>query len=289
MRKEFMMLGAAAGWWAIKQRSPDLKRFYADRGCVVTGAGSGFGLAMVRRLAELEARIVAVDVNQERLTALQAELPHVHTLTIDITAEDAPERIDTFARQHVQRIDLLHNNAGIAISGPFIANNAEHIRAMVMVNLLAHIQLTRQVIPAMVEHGGGDIVFTASLSSWVAAPSLAVYSGTKAGIKQFAHALRRELWGTGVRISCLAPNIVRTQLMPSEVFDQVRIKYGIDETVAALLSGVARGQRDVFINGEDRLLQRLEQLAPDLLDWLFQQHPDVKKMLARGATDGRMQ
>ncbi len=289
MQKGWLWLGAGMAGVAVVRRAqrPNLLRYYADRGCVITGAGSGFGREMVRRLVALEARVLAVDIDAERLSDLRAELPSVQTLQADLTDPQAPEQILAAARAHLGRINLLHNNAGIAVAGPFTENTPEQIAALIAVNLTAQLQLTRHILPHLLTWGGGDIVFTASLAAWLAAPSLGVYSATKAGIKQFAYALRRELAGTGVNIACLYPNVVRTQLLPDATFDVVPMRYGVSETIEALLCGVAQGQHDIFVNGEDRLLQRVEQLAPRLIDRIMARRRDVQQVLQQGVVDGR--
>jgi short-subunit dehydrogenase len=133
----------------------------------------------------------------------------------------------------------------------------------------------------MIASGGGDINFTVSLSAWVSAPTLAVYSGTKGGLKNFIYALRREVAGRGIRLSGLHPNVVRTNLMPGEVFDKVPMKYGAREAAEAVVRGVAAGERDIFVNTEDRILQRIEQIAPSFIDWYLARRPDAQALLAQ--------
>jgi short-subunit dehydrogenase len=286
MKRRLLVAGLIAGsLLRRRQRPADLASHFADTGCVVTGGASGFGREITRRLAALGARILVVDRDLTGLEQLQAELPHIHTLAVDLTSPQAPSEVLAAALQHLGRVNLLFNNAGIAVSGPFVENTPAQIEAMTQINYVAHVQLTRAFLPALIAQGGGDLVFTASLSSWVSAPTLAVYSGTKAAIKQFAHALEREVATQGVRIFSLYPNVVRTNIMSNDVFDVVPMKYGISETVEALLQGLAKGQRDIFVNFEDRVFYRLEQAAPRLLSRLIARRPDVHAVMSMGMRD----
>ena len=248
---------------------------------VVTGGGSGIGLEIVTQLMSLGARVLVVDFDAARLAAVSERWPAIATLQLDLTAPDAPARLIEAATRELGDIQSIFNNAGVAVAGPFLENSDGHIQRMVDLNYTAHVRMTRHVLPVMIAAGGGDINFTVSLSAWVSAPTLAVYSGTKGGLKNFIYALRREVAGKGIRLSGLHPNVVRTNLMPGDVFDKVNMKYGAREAAEAVVRGVAAGQRDIFVNAEDRILRRIEQIAPQVIDWYLARRPDAQALLAQ--------
>ncbi len=280
-----LAVGAAAAAAVLRQkRGPDVGDYFQQRACVVTGGGSGIGLEIVTQLVSHGARVLAVDISAERLAELRARWPTIHTLQLDLTAADAPAALLAAAERELGRIQTLFNNAGYGVVGPFLGNTDAHIQRMVDLNYTAHVRMARHILPAMIAAGGGDLNFTISLAAWVSAPTLVVYSGTKGGLKNFVYALSREVSGAGIRVSGLHPNIVRTNLFTSDVFDQAVMKYGPTEVVVALLRGVAAGQRDIFVNFEDRVLQRLEQIAPSLIDRYLANRPDAQAILQQGLT-----
>lgn len=286
--KRWLAIGAVAAGtrWALASRrrgAVDPAQYFRNRACVVTGGGSGIGLEIVTQLMGLGARVLVADFDAARLAALAERWPAISTLQLDLTDPDAPARLIEAAQRELGGIESLFNNAGVAVAGPFLGNSDAHIQRMVDLNYTAHVRMTRHVLPAMIAAGGGDINFTVSLSAWVSAPTLAVYSGTKGGLKNFIYALRREVAGKGIRLSGLHPNVVRTNLMPGHVFDKVPMKYGAREAAEAVVRGVAAGQRDIFVNAEDRILQRIEQIAPQLIDWYLGRRPDAQAIMGETA------
>jgi short-subunit dehydrogenase len=273
---------AAAATMLRRHRGPNVTDYFEQRACVVTGGGSGIGLEIVTQLLSHGARVLAVDISGERLAELRARWANLHTLQLDLTAATAPAELLAAAQRDLGGIQTMFNNAGYGVVGPFLDNSDLHIQRMVDLNFTAHVRMARHILPAMIAAGGGDMNFTVSLASWVSAPTLVVYSGTKGGLKNFAYALSREVSGAGIRVSGLHPNIVRTNLFASDVFDQAVMKYGPSEVVSALLRGVVAGKRDIFVNFEDRVLQRLEQLAPSLIDRYLAGRPDAQALLQQG-------
>ena len=281
--KRLLAVGAGLAAVMVSRRRPevDVAQYFRNRACVVTGGGSGIGLEIVTQLMSLGARVLVVDFDAARLAAAGERWPAIATLQLDLTAPDAPARLIEAATRELGDIQSIFNNAGVAVAGPFLENSDGHIQRMVDLNYTAHVRMTRHVLPVMIAAGGGDINFTVSLSAWVSAPTLAVYSGTKGGLKNFIYALRREVAGRGIRLSGLHPNVVRTNLMPGHVFDKVPMKYGAREAAEAVVRGVAAGQRDIFVNTEDRILQRIEQIAPSFIDWYLGRRPDAQALLAQ--------
>jgi short-subunit dehydrogenase len=281
--KRWLAVGAGLAAVAVSRRRKevDVAQYFRNRACVVTGGGSGIGLEIVTQLMSLGARVLVVDFDAARLAAAGEAWPAIATLQLDLTEPDAPARLIAAATRELGDIQSIFNNAGVAVAGPFLENSDLHIQRMVDLNYTAHVRMTRHVLPVMIASGGGDINFTVSLSAWVSAPTLAVYSGTKGGLKNFIYALRREVAGKGIRLSGLHPNVVRTNLMPGHVFDKVPMKYGAREAAEAVVRGVAAGERDIFVNTEDRILQRIEQVAPAFIDWYLGRRPDAQALLAQ--------
>jgi len=274
-----------------------LRRGYAHRRCVVTGAASGIGLACVRRLCEAGARVLAVDRDRAALARLSSVLgPQysslVHNLVLDVTATDAGDILVERAVELMGGIDVFLNNAGVLVHGRFEAHSVDQIRALSEVNFVAPIALANAVLPLMHQQGYGSILFTASLSSWLYPSTITVYAGTKAGIKQFVRSFRRELASThpqsGIHLAAIYPNIVNTPMVPTAV-DQVSSSAFQDprDVANAMLFGLLERRSDIYVSEADWLLATLEMVCPQLLDFLipiFFGHmlPDSEKDVTHG-------
>jgi NAD(P)-dependent dehydrogenase (short-subunit alcohol dehydrogenase family) len=187
-----------------------MTRSLTDRVVVLTGITAGIGRVTALRLVDRGARVVgcARDVADLEpfagLTAVEA----------DITDPAGRERLVATALSAHGRIDALVNNAGVGWVGLVEDMPAEAVRPVVDTNLTAAMDLTRRVLPGMLARADGDIVMISSVAAWVPTPSLAVYSGTKAGVDGFAQALRREVGARGVRVHTVNPGPVRTEWLP---------------------------------------------------------------------------
>ena len=178
------------------------------RAVVVTGASSGIGRETARLLAGQGARVLAVARSGDALAALAAEQPGIEVLTADLATEAGREAVASSPLG--AEADVLVNNAGIGWLGRVEDMTADDVRGVVDLNLLALIDLTRRLLPAMLERGVGHVVNVASVASWLAFPPLTVYAATKFGVQGFSEGLRRELAGRGVAVTTVNPGPVET-------------------------------------------------------------------------------
>jgi short-subunit dehydrogenase len=171
---------------------------------LLTGASTGLGPYIARRLHREGARFVLSARNEEALSKLAKELGDSRFVVADLSRDGEPERLAKEAGE----IHVLVSNAGVPASGPLATFAIEEIDRAIAVNLRAGIILARELAPAMVERKEGHIVFMASAAGKIPAPSLTLYNATKFGIRGFALALREELIGTGVGVSTVNPTYV---------------------------------------------------------------------------------
>lgn len=166
-------------------------------------------------------------------------------LVSDLSVPGATALLATRLDEHGESVDVLINNAGYGIFGPVLDAPLSDVEGIGMLNMVALSSLTRQLAPAMVERGRGGILNLGSISSFVPAPTLAVYAATKAYVLSFTDALHAELRGTGVHVTCLCPDLIQTGFgdragMNPRFYDG---KTQIGRVVEAGLAGLAANRR----------------------------------------------
>ncbi|MEV2276339.1 SDR family oxidoreductase [Nocardiopsis sp. NPDC049922] len=193
---------------------------FAGHTAVVTGAGSGIGRALCFELAERGARIVAVDIDgpgAERTADLSAMLtPGASAQRVDVTDAAAVHKLAAWVRDEYGVPDLVVNNAGIGVAGPFLDTTAEDWERVVDVNLWGVIHGCRAFAPMMVEAGGGGrIVNTASAASYLPSRVYGAYATTKAAVLMLSRSLRGELADRGVSVTAVCPGLIDTGIVSS--------------------------------------------------------------------------
>ena len=171
---------------------------------LVTGASSGLGRAIALDLDRAGARVVATARREDRLDELCADGQRIVSAPGDITLDDDLDRIVAAAGD----VDVLVNNAGLAWIGGVDEMSGDDIRKLVDVNVVAVMELTRRVLPAMLARGSGQIVVVGSILGDAVLPSLTVYSATKAALRAYTEGLRREVEGRGVHVTLVTPGAV---------------------------------------------------------------------------------
>jgi uncharacterized protein len=172
---------------------------------LLTGASGGLGRAIAHALHGRGARVLLRGRRVEQLEQLQAELAGgTECLPADLTEPGAIERLS----ERAGAVDVLVANAGLPASGRIDDFTPEEIDRALEVNLRAPIQLTRALLPGMVERGRGHVVLVSSLSGKVASARSTLYSATKFGLRGFAAGLREDLHGSGVGVTVVYPGFV---------------------------------------------------------------------------------
>ena len=180
-----------------------------QRTALVTGATAGFGTAICRTLIKNGYRVIGTGRRVARLEQLQQELgENFHFLAFDISDRQATEDAFHSLPASWQSIDLLVNNAGLAL-GLESADKAslDDWMQMIDTNIKGLVTITRLVLPQMVEHNSGHIINLGSIAGTYPYPGGNIYGGTKAFIKQFSLNLRADLAGTQIRVSNVEPGL----------------------------------------------------------------------------------
>lgn len=184
-----------------------------DKVVVITGGSSGIGRSTARALAAEGACIALVSRSADQLESVREEIgDRAFSIPVDVAETDAGEKIVAATFERFGRIDAVFANAGIFVNGPVVSTDVEAIRRSLDVNVFGTLGLVRAALPHLMERGSGDIIITSSIAGHQALPSEPVYSASKHAVQAFTHALRRQIAGSGVRVSEIAPGIVLTDL-----------------------------------------------------------------------------
>jgi len=179
---------------------------------LLTGASRGLGVYIARALAKEQATVVCVSRSQSGLAqtcnAVKAAGGKAIAIPFDVRNTSQLSALVQQAQDIVGPIDVLINNAGIEINGTFANYSLAEIQSIFNTNLLAAMELTRLLLPSMMERGSGRIVNIASLAGKKGVAFNSVYSASKAGLIMWTDAMRQELVGTGVNISVVCPGYV---------------------------------------------------------------------------------
>ncbi|MDM2080629.1 SDR family NAD(P)-dependent oxidoreductase [Mycobacteroides abscessus] len=183
---------------------------------VVTGAGSGIGRATAIRFAKRGAHVVVSDMDLDSAHAttamIQADGNTASAAQLDVTD---PDQWQTFARDVLADhgvADVLVNNAGIALGGPFLKLTPADWDRLLSVNLMGVVHGCRVFGEQMVERGSGHIVNIASAAAFTPTAVMAPYSVSKAGVKMLTECLRLELGPKGVGVSAICPGFINTNI-----------------------------------------------------------------------------
>jgi len=181
---------------------------------VVTGATTGIGRAFAEQLARSGHDLLLAARTPDALEARAAAIIQETGVEVRIVAVDlgAPDTAEEVWRAIGDRsVDVLVNNAGFNVCGPFAQTDLAGQIAMVRVHIEATLHLTRRVLPGMIAAGRGRIVNLASIASHTPTPGDAVYCAAKAFILSFSDALAAETEGTGVTVTALCPGATETE------------------------------------------------------------------------------
>lgn len=241
---------------------------------LLTGAAGGIGRELAVALAEKKTRLGLIG----RTDASMASLEHLVTvhrmdaIVIQADLTDTAARRTAILRmnQAYGGVDVLINLAGVLDFRFFDDADAGTISRILQVNVEAPIQMSREVLPQMLGRGSGRIVNVGSTFGSIGYPGFAVYSASKFALRGFSQALRRELQGTGVGLTYVAPRAVRTAFNPPAVHLMAeRNLMRMDDpawVAARIVRAIERQRSEAYLGFPESLFARLNGLVPSLVD-----------------------
>lgn len=249
-----------------------------DTHAIVTGAGSGIGRGFAEELARRGGRVVCADIDataaKETVRRIEAAGGDAIAVRCDVSAEPDIVDLEAAAREWFGcAADLVVNNAGIGAGGrPVGETSLDDWHRTLGVNLWGVIHGCHVFVPAMRAARRGGIVNVASAAGFVAAPRMAPYNVSKAGVVSLSETLAAELAGTGVAVTVLCPTFVRTNIFDGELIDrdasQVArrvasvVGFSPERVARTTLDAHDRGRLYVLPQPDAQLLWRAKRMLP---------------------------
>jgi NAD(P)-dependent dehydrogenase (short-subunit alcohol dehydrogenase family) len=241
---------------------------------LVTGAARGIGEESARQLAAKGARLALVGLEPERLEALAAELGAGHAaFEADVTEQAAVDAAIEGAVAALGGIDVVVANAGVANNGTVAVSPVEAVVRTIDVNLIGVVRTIAAALPHVLARRG-YVQIVSSAAAFTAMPGMAAYCASKAGVEQFGTVLRLEVAHKGVGVGTVHPSwidtdLVRDQRAELRVVDEalsqlpwpMRSTTSVHDCAAAMVDGIERRRRKVYVPREVGLVQNLRALV----------------------------
>ena len=264
---------------------------FANKVVVVTGAASGIGRALAQQLSMQGAHLALSDVNLEGLEETRGMLRGSGNVTTQKLNVADRESWEAYAQQVIVdhgQVDMIINNAGVALSETVEKMSYEDMEWIVDINFWGVVYGTKSFLPLLKERPEAAIVNVSSIFGIIALPTQAAYNATKFAVRGFTESLRQELKHSNVFVSTVHPggiktNIVRNGRMKTSMtgenqtleqqakhFDKIA-RTTPAQAADTILSGVKGGKRRILIGSDARLMDRIQRLFPvrytDIFAW----------------------
>lgn len=239
---------------------------------LITGGSAGIGRSLAFVCARQGHNLLLVALPGRELEETAEEIRKsysvtVESLAVNLAETDGPQKVWEWCRQKGYRINRLINNAGVAGSAPFEGSDAEYSDVRIMVNVRALVLLTRYMLPELRESAPSRIINIGSLSGYFSIPYKSVYSASKAFVISFSRSLALELEGSGVTVTVVNPNGVKSNSHSSE---RIRthgligriVSIESDRLAEIIIESAERNHREVIPLFVNRCLLFLDKLIP---------------------------
>ena len=267
----------------------------------ITGGASGLGRALAERYAREGWRVCIGDVNElrglETLSLLRDLGAEAHFAKCNVTEEVQIQAVAEWLYRNWGGVDVVVNNAGVAIAGGIDEVPLKDWHWAVDINLLGVVRGCKVFTPMFRAQGHGHFVNVASMAGLIHAPMMSAYNATKAAVVALSETLRVELADAGIGVSVVCPAFFRTNLAESlragnphvqQMTQKLvgKAEVGADEIAGQVFRAVARGEFHILTHARERLLWRLKRLLP-FAAYLAILVRGTRRMMAPRAPDAR--
>lgn len=180
---------------------------------IITGGGSGIGLAIAKKFVQNNITTVIIGRNKEKLNAAKTKLGALCVpVPFDLNhLSSIPALVDRLIQQY-KKIDILVNNAGINLKKEFTEVTDDEFQKIILTNVAAVFAISREVVKNMINEGGGSIINISSMASQYGLPKVIAYTASKSAIEGMTRAMAVELSPKGIRVNCIAPGFIKTDM-----------------------------------------------------------------------------
>lgn len=236
---------------------------------LVTGASSGIGYELARQFAQHNYDLLIVSdsdkikLAEERLKEFPVE---VKSIQADLVSYAGVEELYAYCVAQDRPLDAVAINAGIGVSGEFLKTSFEEEQNLISLNITSAVHLAKRILPSMVAHGKGKILFTSSIAATMPGPYMAVYAASKSFLLSFSEALRYELKDKGIKVTALMPGPTDTNFFQRAGMENTEVGQSKKDDPAQ----VARQGFEALMDDDDKVIAgslktRMQNVANDLM------------------------
>lgn len=237
----------------------------------ITGAGSGMGQLAARNFAEQGYQVAALDVNEKGLLETAENHQNIRTFNADVTDYDAVCQVVDETESKIGPIRRVYNAAAIMPLGKVVDQDVEIFHRVMDINYNGVVNVSKAVLPKLLERGEGELINFASLAGWMPILYMSAYNASKFAVVAFTEVLYHENRDSNVKVLCVCPPPVRTPLLDQardtvwpKVFDQGP-PIEAPDVLAAIDQAILDDEFFVFPGKGTRMAQRLRRWLPDML------------------------
>jgi len=261
----------------------------ANQVAVITGAGSGIGRALAEQLAAEGCRLALADVDPDSLASIDLALRQRGTQTTSHLLDVADRAaVYAFADEVLQahgEVQLVINNAGVSVSQTVAELTYDDFEWLMNINFWGIVHGTKAFLPHLLKNNQGHIVNVSSIFGMIGVPTQSAYNASKFAVRGFTEALRQELAGSGVAVSCVHPGGIRTNIArtsrfyqaPDGLQDVERYRARFDrlartspeKAAAVIIAGIKAKRPRILIGRDAHLLDYAQRLMPTAYTWLL--------------------
>jgi short-subunit dehydrogenase len=251
---------------------------------LITGAAGGFGQELTRQLLMAGSRLILTDLDkavlQQRVEVIQREVTTGEVLAYlatDLSSHEGCEALYHQVKALGVPVDILINNAGIAVYGRMDEVPPQKWERLMQVNLIAPMQLSTLFVADMIARQKGHIVNISSIAGWTPLPGLTHYAASKFGLRGFSEGLFAEVKAYNVKVTTVYPFFSRTPILEcerygtlAEEFENIPEDLITDpaEVIRETIQGIIRDKLHVFPDAIAKRIHLIKRYSPQLLDWI---------------------
>ena len=262
-----------------------MKTKFKDLTIWITGASSGLGEALAIAFAKKGATIILSGRNEDKLEAVKEQCKkskNHHIVPFDISDSEQTQAAYKSAINKAGKIDWLINNAGVSQRSLIMETSEDVERQIMELDYFAQTRLTRLVLPAMLEQGGGKIVMISSIAGLIGTQYRGAYSAAKAAIHLWANSLRAELYDQGIKVATIFPGFIQTNVSINALTGDGSALGTMDEATSKgltasefakqVVKALSKGEEYIIVGGrQERMATRVNRLSPPKLYKLIRQ------------------